>query len=65
MKNLFVVVSNDSTWEDIAIIITEKQAIEESMKHPELRIEIFEKVGSKYKPTYNYYKNGELILNNT
>ena len=49
MENLFVVVCNDSTWEDIAIILTEKEAIEESIKHPNIRIEIFKNVDSKYK----------------
>lgn len=63
MENLFIVVCNDSTWEDISIIVTEKEAIEESIKHPNIRIEIFKKVDSKYKPTYNYYKNGEYIKN--
>ena len=43
---------------------TLNDAIEASIKNPEVRVEIFCKKGSKFLPSYNYYKNGELIVNN-
>jgi|UniRef100_A0A6C0LR68 hypothetical protein len=51
-----------SDWEDMVIILTEEDAIKESINHPNHRVEIFSKNSTTgYKPTYNYYKNGELI----
>jgi hypothetical protein len=47
-------------WEDFVVILTEEEAIRESIRYPNARIEIFSKnddVG--YSPTYNYYKNGK------
>jgi hypothetical protein len=49
-------------WEDIIIFLSEEDAINESKKYPNARVEIFKidkEVG--YTPTYNFYKNGELI----
>ena len=49
-------------WEDIVILLSNEDAITESIKYPNARVEIFSKnTKSGYKPTYNYYKNGELI----
>jgi hypothetical protein len=51
-------------WEDMVILLSNEDAINESIKHPDARVEIFSKnakVG--YTPSYNYYKNGELIQN--
>ena len=51
-------------WEDIVILLSKENAINESIKHPNARVEIFSKdniIG--YTPTYNYYKNGQLIQN--
>jgi hypothetical protein len=51
-------------WEDIIILLSKEDAIKESINYPNARVEIFSKnnkVG--YTPTYNYYKNGELIQN--
>ena len=51
-----------NNWEDIIIFLSKEDAIKESKKYPKARDEIFkinEEVG--YKPTYNFYKNGELI----
>jgi len=47
-------------WEDLFIIENEKEAIEYSINHPNVRIEIFNKLNNDklYKPTYKYYKNG-------
>jgi len=53
-----------SEWEDIIILLSEKDAINESIKYPNARVEIFSKNNtSGYTPTYNYYKNGILIQN--
>lgn len=54
-----------NNWEDITIFLSKEDAINESKKYPKARVEIFkinEEVG--YTPTYNFYKNGELIGNN-
>jgi len=53
-----------NNWEDIIIFLSKEDAINESKKYPKARVEIFrinEKMG--YTPTYNFYKNGELIEN--
>jgi hypothetical protein len=51
-------------WEDIVIFLSEEEAIRESIKHPNQRVEIFSKTNtSGYTPTYNYYQNGEYIQN--
>ena len=49
-------------WEDIIILLSKEEAIDASIKYPNARVEIFSKNNkSGYTPTYNYYKNGELI----
>jgi hypothetical protein len=53
-----------NNWEDIIIFLSKEDAINESKKYPKARVHIFrinEEVG--YTPTYNFYKNGELIEN--
>lgn len=53
-----------SEWEDIVILLSNEDAVNESINNPNARVEIFSKnEKSGYKPTYNYYKNGELIQN--
>ena len=56
-----------SEWEDIIIYLSKEEAIKESIKHPNHRVEIFTKSNSLntigYTPTYNYYQNGELYNN--
>ena len=48
-------------WEDIIILLSKEDAINESINYPNARVEIFSKnKKSGYTPTYNYYKNGEL-----
>ena len=50
-------------WEDIIIFLSKEDAIRDSINHPNHRVEIFCKtLTSGYKPTYNYYKNGELVI---
>lgn len=51
-----------SEWEDIIVFLSKEDAIQESIKYPNHRVEIFCKTNSTgYIPTYNYYQNGELI----
>ena len=53
-----------SEWEDMIILLSQEDAINESINHPNDRVEVFSKNNnSGYTPTYNYYKNGELIQN--
>lgn len=60
-----------SDWEDTVIILSKEDAIETSKKYPNSRVEIFSKSKNidkslintlGYTPTYNHYKNGELIF---
>jgi len=51
-----------SEWEDITILLSKEDAVNKSIKYPNARVEIFSKNNNlEYTPTYNYYKNGELI----
>lgn len=53
-----------NNWEDMVIFLSKEDAINESKKYPEDRVEIFsitDQLG--YTPTYHFYKNGELIKN--
>ena len=51
-----------SEWEDIIILLSKEDAINESINNPNARVEIFTKNNTVgYTATYNYYKNGELI----
>ena len=53
-----------SEWEDIIIFLSKEDAIKESIKRPNHRVEIFSiTTSSGYTPTYSYYKNGELFNN--
>lgn len=53
-----------SDWEDTIIFLSKEDAIKKSKKYPDCRVEIFGKTNtSGYKPTYNYYQNGEFIQN--
>ena len=53
-----------SEWEDIIILLSKEDAINESINYPNARVEIFTKNNTVgYTPTYNYYKNGELNQN--
>lgn len=59
---LYVFLSENG-WEDIVIFLSKEDAINESKKYPNARVEIFtisDKLG--YTPTYHYYKNGELVV---
>ncbi len=46
-------------WEDTIILLSEEDAINESINYPNARVEIFSKNNKfGYISTYNYYKNG-------
>jgi hypothetical protein len=62
MKFVYLLVNgSNSDWEDMAIFLTEHEAIQISIKYPNARIEIFSKYPNHgYLPTYNYYENGKL-----
>ena len=54
-----------NNWEDMIIFLSKEDAINESKKNPKARVEIFSITNELgYTPTYNFYKNGELIQNN-
>lgn len=55
----------DNEWEDTVILLSQEDAINESLVNPYARVEIFSKNNKKYTPTYNYYKNGQLIIFNS
>lgn len=52
-------------WEDIAIYLSEEDALAASIRNPDARVELFSNNGKKvYKPTYNYFENGKYVKNN-
>jgi hypothetical protein len=59
---LYVLVCPEMEWEDICIYTSSERAIEESLKYPDWRVEIFVNKDGEFLPTYSYYKNGNLIL---
>lgn len=64
MDYIYVLICDKSEWEDMIILTSKEEAIRESINYPTSRVEIFAKNSSNYVPTYNYYKNGELITQN-
>jgi hypothetical protein len=60
MEKIFVLVKG-SEWEDIVIFLTKDDALQNSIKYPRYRVEIFEKKNdeSGFEPIYSYYQNGE------
>jgi len=61
MDMIYVLV-NGGEWEDIIVYLSKEDGINESIKYPGGRVEIFSKTDkSGYSPTYNYYKNGVYI----
>jgi hypothetical protein len=64
MDFVYLLVSDGGEWEDMIIILSKEEAVKASINHPNHRVEIFTKNDTcGYKPTYNYYKNGEYIHN--
>jgi hypothetical protein len=65
MDYLFMLVGDGAEWEDIVLYADEAEAIAASMKHKRIRVEIFKRDDAgAYRPTYNYYLAGNLILTN-
>ena len=61
MDYVYILVSG-SEWEDMIVFLCQEDAIQESIKHPKNRVEIFTKKDTGgYIPTYNHYKNGKYI----
>jgi hypothetical protein len=57
-----LLLGNGCEWEDMIILLSMEHAISESIKHPNARVEIFSKNNEQeYTPTYDYYKNGNLV----
>lgn len=53
---------NGDEWEDAVIFLDMEKAINESIRYPNKRVEIFARnIDGSYTPTYNIYKNGEYI----
>ena len=65
MDFLYVLLHGGDDWEDLVLFATEEDAIRESIKKPNTRVEIFSKdiQSNGYVATYNYYQNGKLIQN--
>ena len=62
--NIFLLIQDHSEFEDMIVILEKEKAISFSKKYPVMRVEIFEKDEEKgiYYPTFNYFKNGILII---
>jgi len=51
-----------SEWEDIIVLLSQKDAIQKSIENPANRVEIFRKTVSGYEPSYSHYKNGKINI---
>jgi hypothetical protein len=57
MDFVYVLMYDGDKWEDIIILLSKEEAINESINYPNARVEIFSKNNKLgYTPTYNYYK---------
>ena len=64
MEFVYLLFTPDFSWEDVVVILSEEEAINASIKYPDIKVEIFSKIQDLgYTPTYNYYKNGKYISN--
>jgi hypothetical protein len=64
MEFVYLLFTHDFAWEDVVVILSEEEAINASIKYPNINVEIFSKKPDLgYTPTYNYYKNGKYISN--
>ena len=59
MDFVYILIGED--WEDMVILLSEEDAIKESLNHPLDRVEIFSKNNNGYIPTYRFYKNGKYV----
>jgi hypothetical protein len=65
MDHVYLLVVDGAEWEDIVVYTTLESALEKSRAWPKTRVEIFSKhAKGGYRPTYNYYLNGELVKTN-
>lgn len=62
---IYMLLPDGAEWEDIVLLLDKEEAINASIKYYKCRVEIFKKKENDigYVPTYNYYKNGNLIIN--
>ncbi len=57
----YLLIQDGNEWEDMAIILTEADAIAASRRYPFGRVEIFGRDSNgTFTPTYSYFKNGQL-----
>ena len=61
MEFVYLLVFDNTSWEDVTIILSKEDAIRTSKENIHGRVEIFEKSPKGYHPTYNYYLNGVYI----
>jgi hypothetical protein len=61
MDYVYILISDENSWEDMIIYLTEEKAIEASKTFPNWRVEVFIRRDNDYVPTYHYYKNGTLL----
>jgi hypothetical protein len=62
MESIYILVCSGLEWEDIVVYLSLEEAVNASKKYPKDRVAIFSKTESGYKPTYDYYKNGVLVI---
>ena len=62
MNFIYLLVNDSFEWEDIIVFLSEEEGINESVKNPKSRVEVFSKTDKTgYSPTYNYYQNGVYV----
>jgi len=61
---IYMLVQDGDEWEDISVILKKEDAIAASIKYQKSRVEILTKKANNfgYTPSYNYYKNGTLVI---
>ena len=60
--DVYVFTPDGAEWEDLVVFIDKEEALDFSRKWPKIRVEIFSKTDKAgYRPSYNYYMNGELV----
>ena len=61
---IYMLLPDGAEWEDMILLLDKDEAIKASIKYYKWRVEIFKRKENDigYTPTYNYYKNGELII---
>ena len=65
MDHLYMLACDGAEWEDLVLYADEAEAINASIKYKSIRVEIFKRDDAgAYRPTYNYYLAGNLILTN-